>query len=348
MYRPLYSTGAFRMLNPAEYCGREDDDRMWERCDGSGQKSACYFHSVSCDEPALPLLAPTEVGMAFLFAVTPMMVLTLIDPDAPHPLVRAAGALVMLLGEWERGDVMGDPRMHDGLFLRGGPLGGNESYYREARKRLLPSYTMRAGGSQLCELFAHVRASTLLADKQVIWEELGVGLLLTSERRLDGSGRQVYDWGGAGKMEDFLRAQERWNCYLGEYAAVGTDNAAVVPKYEVTLRGTLCGGISHVTNEWHFYNRSLPADLTLLTMQRSLRRGGEAPSLNLKSWRDGKRARTPRESPLLGPRPSFSASSSFDVAACLAPPSRVCPEGAPLAIPVQVRPGRTAEFVNDA
>jgi hypothetical protein len=27
---------------------------------------------------------------AFIFAVTPMMVLTLVDPDHPHPLVRAA------------------------------------------------------------------------------------------------------------------------------------------------------------------------------------------------------------------------------------------------------------------
>jgi hypothetical protein len=109
-------------------------------------------------------------------------------------------------------------------------------------------------GPQLCELFAHVRSSKMLAGKQVIWEEIGVGIFLTN-----GPNGMVYDWNNTEKIENFLREQERWNCYLGKYAAVGTDNAAVSPKYNATFRGLLCGRIDHVLNEWHFHNRSLPA-----------------------------------------------------------------------------------------
>lgn len=74
-----------------------------------------------------------EVGLAFIFAVTPMMVLTLVDPDKPHPFVLAAGALMILIGEWEEGDIMSNPDMHDGLFLKGGPMGSDESYYEVGR-----------------------------------------------------------------------------------------------------------------------------------------------------------------------------------------------------------------------
>ena len=50
--------------------------------------------------------------------------LTLIDHENPHPLVSAAGVLVILLGEWERGNVMADMGgSHDNLFLKGGPSG---------------------------------------------------------------------------------------------------------------------------------------------------------------------------------------------------------------------------------
>jgi hypothetical protein len=36
--------------------------------------------------------------------------------------------------------------MHDGLFLVGGASGGNESYYEDARTRLLPSYNVKHQG----------------------------------------------------------------------------------------------------------------------------------------------------------------------------------------------------------
>ena len=239
----------------------------------------------------------------------------------------------------------------------------------------------------MCEVFAHVRASKLLANKQVLWEELGVGLLLGEGKNPDGSPsrHQVYDWANAAKMESFLREQERWNCYLREYASVsaapgstGADNAAVVPKYDITLRGVLCGGISHVTNEWHFFNRSLPADLTLLTLQTNLAKEGggfgggggggsvqhvgQAP-VSLKSWRQ-KRTRDASSSSQSAAGDDLDDNNNirtFDVNTCLAgysvrvPEAReetkkassrsiVCPPDAPLATPVELQPGRTAEF----
>ena len=57
------------MLDPMEYCGRKDDDVVWNRCEknvtgniSGAEKSVCYFHSIECDKPNLPTLAPTEVG----------------------------------------------------------------------------------------------------------------------------------------------------------------------------------------------------------------------------------------------------------------------------------------------
>lgn len=189
----------------------------------------------------------------------------------------------------------------------------------------------------MCELFANVRTSSYLEGKLVMWEELGVGLKLT-----DGTTAPVdYDWDNAQKMEEFLQHQERWNCYLRAFAAVGTDNAVVVPKYDITLQGTLCGGISHVLNSWHFHNRSLPADLALVTLRTSL--GPDRPSLG--QWR-ADRVDVAAGSSGSRRQLDLARSSNFNMSACYDFPSRTCPEGAPLANPIVVQPGRTAKFTN--
>jgi hypothetical protein len=46
-----------------EYCGRVEDDTRWGKCEHAPHSDVCYFHSIACEKPALPSLAPTEVGL---------------------------------------------------------------------------------------------------------------------------------------------------------------------------------------------------------------------------------------------------------------------------------------------